>query len=247
MTRTEVAALALRLAALYLVMAALIQVSDLAIFYVVWMNNEAASLLGAAAPGLVRAILGVGIFLAAPRVARAMTDGDAPLRIEDHFVIGAIAIRLAGILLWDAALALIPSIQAPPFLSDASDLVIPLGVMLVVAALGTWLFLSAPALGAKLFGSRAGRGDSPSVPCLASVAFSAVGLLIVANSLPALATAIGECIEMTRAGWNYRWGDLLAAGGRVTLGTFVFLGAGVVARVWHKLSTAGLQHRSDAT
>lgn len=246
MTRTEAAVLALRLAGLYLMLAALLQMADMAIIRISWSIPAHENwLLWPVASVLVRAIAGVVLFQLAPRLARVMADGDEPLRLEDHSVIGAIAIRLVGIVCWDAALSSAPSI-APDFQrGDWVYVAVQVGVMLVVLALGTWLFFSAPTLAVRLFGRRAGRPDSPSVACLASIVFSAAGLWIVASALPVLATELVKCFQYAQEGWSYRWGDLIAAGVRVALGTCVFLGSGGVARVWHRLSTAGLQHRND--
>jgi len=251
MTRTGVAALSLRLAGLYLMLGTLMELSNLAIFSVAWVDGDGSQdgLLAYVVWILVRAVSGVLLFLAAPRLARVVSDGDEPLRLEDHSVIGTIAIRLAAIVLWDAALALIPSLEPQPSRDpDSMYMVVPLASMLVLAGLGAWLFVSAAGLGARVFGSRAASPATTSTARLASIAFSAVGLWILASNLPGFATSAASLITLAldgEFGLRSGWVEVLASGIRVALGTFLFLGAGGVAHVWHTLSTAGLRQRNN--
>ncbi len=249
MTRTEVAVLALRLTALYLILAAVIQLSDVAIFAAGGITEEESRLyfLGLLRSTLVRALLGIALFVAAPRIARSMSGGDEQLRLEDHAAIGVIAVRVAAVALWDAALTMVPNIMSvPTWLPSKTKFSITLGSALAFAALGTCLFFAAPAIGRRFFGSRTGPMVTTRTSALASIAFAAIGLWIVSGALPHFATALADSLEFADVEFRHSWAEVITAGFRVALGTFLFVGGGAVAHLWHKLSTAGLLRRNGA-
>jgi|GEM_PF-5574020 len=96
MTRTDIAALAVRIAALYLCVNAFFQATSAASFAVQLPHFEGIEsvLAGYVVAAVLLAIAGIALFRAAPTLARRMTGGDAHLELQDRAAIGSIALRL---------------------------------------------------------------------------------------------------------------------------------------------------------
>lgn len=250
MTRTDTAALALRIGALYLGLNVLLLLThagslalDLGVSY-----GGGALLLGYLGAAVLLVLAGVLLFHAAPKLARRMAGGDEDLQLEDRSAIGSIALRLAGVILWDAALQRLPSVTLTANTSPWAYFAGHVAIVLVLVGFGTWLFVCAPAIGERWFGSSP-RATTASAAILPSIAFAAVGLLLLVNALPSFILSVIDVIQhadLYASGLSSSWRELISSALRVAFGTVLFVGGGATTRLWERLSKAGLKRENDA-
>jgi len=250
MTRTDIAALALRIAALYLCVHAFFQATSAASFAVQLPHFEGIEsvLAGYVVAAVLLAIAGIALFRVAPTLARRMTGGDAHLELEDRAAIGSIALRLAGVFAWDAALQRLPAISLTAATAPWSYFTVHIAVVVLFAGVGTWLFAWAPALAERWFGSSR-RTATTSASILPALAFAAVGVFVLLDALPMFllsAATVASDVDSHAPGLTPIWRELISSLLRLVLSGALILGGGTVARLWERLSTAGLNRRSDA-
>jgi len=250
MTRTDIAALALRIAALYVCVHAFFQATSAASFAVQISQFEGADTALAAyvVAAVLLAIAGIALFRAAPTLARRMTSADAQFQLQDHAAIGSIALRLAGVVAWDAALQRLPAVSLTAATAPWTYFSVQIAVVVLFAGVGTWLFACAPALAERWFGS-ARRMATTSGSILPSLAFAAVGVFVLLDALPVFllsVVAVASDVRSQATGLTPIWRELIASLMRLVLGGALILGGGAAARLWERLSTAGLNRRSDA-
>ncbi len=250
MTRTDSTALALRIAALYLCVKAFFQVTSAATFAVPSPLFEGVEsiLAGQVVAALLLASAGIALFLAAPALARRTTGGDAQLELQDRAAIGSIALRVAGVVAWDAALQRLPAVSLTANTAPWVYFTVQVAVVVLFAGVGTWLFVCAPALGARWFGSTPGTATR-SASILPSIAFAAVGLFVLLDALPMFALSMVDVVRQVDSyatGLTSSWRELISSLLRLVLGGALLIGSGGVARLWERLSAAGLNRRNDA-
>ena len=197
-----------------------------------------------------QALLSILIFAFAPLLARGLNPNEAAGVRHDPLAIGRLAMRLAGILVVDHALSLIPHAVSAVEWRDSEDPTPSLLLWLppvLVALLGVGLFTYSRALARRVLGSAAGEETSTSALAQA-LGFSLLGTWLLVASLP-------EAMERVVA-WS--WGNQAvfnlssspAAAGlfvpvvRLALGLLLFLGGGWFARLWRRAQTAGLEPRT---
>lgn len=250
MTRTDTAALALRIAALYLWVNALFVVASAAALVpdlgeIPWAGSWIRSYASSA---VLLAVVGILLFRAAPGLAQRMAGGSEPMQLVDRSAVGSIALRVAGVVLWSAALENLPAVTLTANVDPWMHFAVRVAIVVVYAAVGSWLFVRAPALGERWFGSSA-RASTASGSVLPSLAFAAVGLFVLVSALPVFVVSVLDVVEHADqygSGLTLNWRELIASTLRVALGTYLFVGGGALGRLWERLSTAGLNRRNDA-
>lgn len=244
MTRTDIAALALRIAALYLCVSAFFQaLSAVSIIVQLPQFDDAQSFIAAyAIDAALLAIAGIVLFVAAPTLARRTTSGEAQLQLHDHAAIGAIALRVAGVVAWDAALRQLPAVSLTDPTAPWMYFSVQVGVVVLFAGVGTWLFARAPVLAERWFDSSR-RTSATSASILPMLAFAAVGMFVLLDALPMFlmsVVTIARDTDSYATGLTANWRELISSLLRLVLSGALILGSGGVARLWERLSTAGL-------
>lgn len=251
-----IATLALRLAAVYVWIQALLQVFLLsALLSFRAQIDPAASLTGWLVSFFGQLALGAILWFASRALARRVLGTEERQPLRDAVEIGSLALRLAGIWLLDETFR-----RAPQLLSLARTAQAGAhgpGLPAEFAALGV-LVLAALVL--LIGGRRIAKWSFPKptraepvTATLQPIAFGVLGLGILASALPSLAT------ELVRSRWGSEEGSLFGLMSantgwpvdtslliRVILGAALFLGSGPLTRFWRWAHTAGLE-RGPAT
>jgi hypothetical protein len=256
MTRSEVTSLSLKLLALYLWVHALIFASNLG-FFVRQVNEPGQTavfaLAGLIVPVLLLAALGALLFYLSPILASRMTGGSAPARFEDRGEVGTIGLRLAAVLLWLRAIQMTSramfQIRIARIDGRWGEFLTEVATIVVLAAVGAWLLFRAGAIAQRWFGRRAAATDPGSAATLQAVAFSVVGLWILADALPNLAGLFASTLESARSGEfgdppsltiREEWTHWLEQVLRAVLGLVLFLSGNGLSALWHWIRRAGL-------
>lgn len=247
MTRRQLALLAIRLLALWFAVRCAFSVTSL--LGILLPPREGAdipsTLIGMGAISLaLTAGWSVFLFWAAPRLARFLSDDEMSGAPEDRLAIGAIALRVVGLLFVDEALGHALGIFAglaggdPHGITAANVLA---GVL--VGGLAATLILGAAPIARRLFGSAA-SDDQPITTTLQAVAFSIVGLAIAVSAGLHLVEGLGPRSESASLfGLSYAadgdrefrssWPDVMN-GVRLLLGAGLCLGSARLALAWHR-------------
>lgn len=254
MARSGIALLALRLTALWVALNTVFSAMSLASLLVNWSTfGEHAPdhfRLVTAVAVTLQGILAIVIYVAAPRLAASLSGEPLADPIEDRLAIGALALRIFGILLWARALPILPRLLRTPaseFIPQSGFPWIEFGVLVLLAGLGTLLVVWPTAWSRRLFKTSADRAEATSL-LVQAIAFSVLGLWILADVLPEiLGSLINAMSGVDRLpGWStpdsitVHWPSVIANGLRLALGLLLLFGSGTFARAWHRLRTAGL-------
>lgn len=252
MTRTEVTALSLRLAAIYVGLDAFLLLPGLTFWLRRPANDDMTGYsIGLALSVVLLAIFAVLLFQFAPVIAGRMSGGSEPMHVEDRHEVGALAFRLAGIVLLDRALVSIWNLVGHARGAPASGFWADLVVTLLLTVAGTWLFVSGRSLAGRLFGGSRAEGTERPGDTLQVVAFSVIGMWILAEALPGVVILVTALIQRhlfapdefdnpPLFGFGHDWPDALASVSRVVLGLVLLLGGSSLSRFWHWIRTAGL-------
>ncbi len=245
MNRTSVATLTLRLAAVYFAVQALLTSTMLLVFLAVATRNSQFA-FGTVALILAHTILATLFWIASRRWADRMlgVEGPGPIRAQE---IGTLAFRLAGIWLLLLAIREAGDVVTIPA-SEAGIQVARMSAPVVELSLGLVLLLGGAALSRRWFQDGESSGATPST--LQPIAFSVLGLVVLANALPVLVSSF-----VSRGAWFEDDGGSISSGGsstprlvaavlRVAIGLWLFFGAGSLVRLWRWAQTAGLDRRS---
>ena len=261
MTRSEVTSLCLKLAALFVWVEAFGAATFLGMY--VWAMNEGGGggkfeLAKGVVPVILLIGLGALLYFLSSRIEASTTQGTAPANFEDRGEVGAIGLRIAAIMLWleaigatQHALFLIRFAQGSGhwggFFTQAA-------VCVVLAAVGVWLFHRANPLAQRWFASRITVADPGTLATVQAVAFSVLGLWILADVAPKLAAfatvAFGgqESEEVLGSmGLKQDWREALGQFVRAALGLYLFFGGNGLSGLWHRIRTAGVATQRAAT
>lgn len=255
MTRAEVYALFLRLTAVYLWVLALGDLVNIG-YFLVWASEPGAAvgipLAAFLVPFAAFAVLGTILFFASPFLAAKLGDGYVPASMEDPVGVGAIGLRIAAILILQRAVATISHALSQIHFAQAggrwSAVWAYAAVALVLGATSVWLFVRAEAIARRHFGRPAVDLRVGAAPLLQAVAFSVVGLWILAALLPDL-IRFGEVSYLTMQAASdgppsylrWDWTQTVDALIRLALGLGLFFGGSGLAGLWYRTRTAGLE------
>lgn len=253
------ALLVVRLLAVYFAVLAVLDATSLT-FYLVQVDGfasgtrESWALASAITIGLdlLTALL---LFFFSPRIARSVSPAGPSQSNADVSALGPLALRLAGIFVVNSGLQHLPRIVGEwkyLVLEESRENFIQAGLLfLTVLGLGCGLILAAKPLARKLFGSAPDANREASALAQA-VGFSIVGLYFVTLSVPGL-------VERAYVGLSSRVSDTYLAPMpsaartavaievlRVAFGLGIFFTSGMLARMWHRLRTAGLTRPVDS-
>ncbi len=253
MTRAEVYALFLKLTAVYLCVLALGGAVNAGVF-VRWLSEPGApaglTLAGLLMPVVVFAGLGAILFFASPFLASKLGDGYVPASMEDPVGVGSIGLRIAAILILQRAVDTV-SHALFQFRFARTDghwgaVWAYVAVVVVLGATSIGLFARAEAIARRHFGRPAVDRRVGAAPLLQAVAFSVVGLWILAALLPDLIRfgevtyfRIGSESDGVPSELRWDWTQTVDALLRLALGLGLFFGGRGLAGLWHRTRTAG--------
>lgn len=246
MTRAEVTVLSLRLAAIYVGAQAVVLLSQVIPIIGGSLGNDtaAAAWIGMGTSGLLLGILAALLFLGAPWIGHRMLDGSAPMDIDARSEVGGLALRLAGVLFWDRALWGAWNTIFYGRLADSGlgwgSFAAALASVLMLALAGTWLFLSGPSLARHLFRSHGDPGPARAIQNVQAVAFSVIGVWILAGALSDLGRGVLRSTEI--GGFPI---EMLGPMPRALLGLALFFGGSGLSAFWHWIQRAGLDRPSS--
>lgn len=228
---------------------------SLGFFLVGQRNREGLSSpwIGLGTSVALQVIFAVLLFHFAPAIVQRLFKDSTPTRIEDPHEVGVLALRLADVFLWDRALS-----QTSQVIFHARGARTGLGwdefwcalaVMVILAAAGTWLFLSGTSWARRFFGVAKSEGAEPGATRFQAIAFSVVGLWILADALPDILVLAAAWIERLRSGefdaplrigLARDWTDALGNMTRVVLGLILLLGSRGLSTIWHRIQERGM-------
>ena len=252
MNRASIATLTLRLFALYLWLEAFfLGTANLA--FLIFAKNEPkpSGFSGVTITLLVGyGALGAVLWFASRKWGERMfgVEGSSAIRARE---IGTLALRLVGI--WLLVFALRDSADVITMLdvfgSASRGVVVPrFASAALEIGLSSTLLLGGTRIARRLFPDA--ENPQPTASNLQPIAFSVIGLIVVANALPVLVSnlvTLGSWFE--EDGRYFESGDrstsrFVAAVVRVALGLWLFLGSGSLVRAWRWVQTAGLDRKS---
>lgn len=248
MGTVEISAFAFRLAALYVWIQTILQVSYLPM--IVSTSDEhlgRASWIGFAISVGLHALLGTLLWFASPALARRTLGEPSAMGLSRAAAIGGLGLRLAGIFVIDVALQqvwdVIFSREFSSTSGDSSRLWASTASLATLAILGVGLVVGGGRLAARMF--RSVVPEQPLALELQPVAFSVLGIVIVVRALPTVLSIVasagwfelGDSVLTTR---SVPWPAIAANFLRLAIGIALFLGGGLLSRAWHWTQTAGL-------
>lgn len=254
MTRSGIALVALRIVSVYVAVNVLLALVELPAWIGMPELDEGAPNLwwGIGAVLVLKSLLAWVIWRSAPRLARSMGEDEPTERAEDRLAIGALTLRIVGILLLDQwfgqIVALLGRISGSGAGARAGE---PWLAAVVVVSLGTialWLVVKPTTLSQRLFG-RIATGDGAKSALIQAIAFSVLGLVMVVHVLPDIAeqTSLSSRTESlfgltsSTTGFGDYWTWPSAANFvRLAVGILLFAGGGALASLWQRLRTAGV-------
>jgi len=254
MSKTDITALALRLAAVFVWLEAL--------SVAVWsfrlvgrgVDEEFASeaFLGFVQSTAIKVAAGAVLFLWAGSLARRIASRPEVDPSEGRSDAGALALRLMGIVVWIWALDLVPGVLDELRRGDWENPALYTGYVtawLALAALGTLLLVSARGISRSLLRVPPTDTEDARMASMQAIAFSIVGLWIFAAALPVLvihvAAASSAYVEglqglrsaFDRPHWpNEAWVALV----QVVLGAGLFFGSRGLSSLWFRVRHAGV-------
>jgi len=235
MTRYDAAVLTLRILALYFGYVAIGGLAQIAgILTGTW--TEPIPILPWALPVGMYAVLAVLVFWKAPAIARGLFPGPEPLSTASRPEIGALALKVLGILLVANSIA---RLGAWSHLDETSNWPRMAGDV-VVALIAAGLLLTAPALARRMFGTRGIPLAQPLLAHVQAVTFSVLGIWLLVSSIPLVADSLRERQQFGEWGRD-SWSPIAIA----AIGLLLFLGGGGLSAFWHWLRHAGLVARTE--
>jgi hypothetical protein len=235
MSRYDVAVLSFRILALYFLFEVVQGLSQLvAIVTTQW--TEPFPAVSWSVPPVLLAALGVLLFWKAPAIARRMFRGDEPMSTTNRPEIGALALRICGILLFAG------------FLTRSGRLldiqVLPSAIWVLASALpgaiGVLLFFAAPWLSRRMFGAPLKPMAAALYAHVQAVTFSVLGIWLLVTSLSTLAESVRERIQLGEWG-RESWSQITLA----ALGLLLFVGGVGLSAFWYWIRHAGLKAHAD--
>lgn len=249
MTRFEISVFAFRLAAVYVWIRTILQVSYLPMM--ISMSDEnlgRASWIGYSISIGLHALLGTALWLASPSLARRVLGGPADGGLSRATAIGELALRLAGVWLIDLALkgvwSVVFQLEYSSARGNSSTLWNAIANSAVHGILGVVLLVAGGRLASRMFSSSAPQRSLSFE--LQAVAFSVLGLVLFVRALPAVLsgfTVSGEWLDdgdVITLAEPVPWPAIAASLLRLVLGIALFVGGGLLSRAWHWAQSAGL-------
>ena len=238
MTRFDVAVLSFRILALYLWLETAIQFSSVAAILLsgaqLGQPDMQWPILGWSLTLVLSAGFGCLIFFMAHAIARRMFPGSEPMSTANRPEIGALALKVCGLLLFANSLSHVSQLFDPLWSSSAARVV---ATALTVAA-AACLFFAAPWLSRRMFGAPVKPLAAPLIAHVQAVTYSVVGIWLLATALPALFESMSERVQF--GGWGRgAWTQIALAG----LGLLLFVGGTGLSAFWHWMRHAGLEAR----
>lgn len=247
MTRFDVAVLSFRILALYFLLEALIAFSSLAFFLRAGFNEASGGnglLLSWVVSLLALLLLGCALFAKAPAIARRLFPESQPMSTATRPEIGALALKLCGILLFANCLTRIG--REFGFTADAdqasawSTLAVRIGLSALPGVLAVVVFLAAPRLASRMFGNVGAPLPASIHANVQAVAFSVLGIWLFVNAVSALGESVRE--RMLFGAWGRGWWPQAAL---AALGLALFLGGAGLSGFWYWVRHAGLNSRTE--
>jgi hypothetical protein len=249
MTRYDVAVLALRLVALYVWLQTALLLSWMAYSLADgWgaQQGDTSYLTGWLCSIALLLAFGCALFFAAPLLAGRMLPGVEPVESAGRAEIGTLGLRICALLILAEFLVNLDMLPADLSLIELAPGWNPGHTKILVSCLcgcaGVLLFVAAPWLSRRLFG-RAGKPLEPALLAhVQAVAFSLVGLWLLASSLPTIARVAITSIES--GGYALErplWGEYALA----ALGLLLFVGGSGLSAFWQWIRNAGLSPRAQ--
>lgn len=260
MTRSGIAFLCLRLAAISLWLQALVMIASLIPLVVSLgkfdspvsqpMLSAYSTHLLVSPPVLI--IAGIVLFIWAPVLAGRMFPDAPSTSTENTSGIEGLALRLLGIYVWSLALNHVSSVVVDAQRTDSSGDPVAIystrAIAITFVALGTWLFVSGPRIARWLLRASPMASAGPSVR-VQTIAFSISGLYLLANGLPDVVTMFVTSFysgfdRSVPADFESRigrfWPEVWVSDVRVVLGLLLFFGSHGLSAWWHRVRAPGM-------
>lgn len=232
MTRFDVAVLSFRILALYF------------LFLAVWSGiSILGMLIGGGSDRIpelyilvllaMYAALGAALFKIAPAIGRSLFRGDEPMSTANRPEIGALALKVCGVLLFADCLS-----RSSQLLETYRSFAGGLMSTLLLGACAALLFFAAPSLSRRLFGAPVKPLAAPLLAHVQAVTFSVLGIWLLVSALAVLAESMGDGIRFGAWGRD-NWGQVAKA----ALGMVLFLGGAGLSAFWYWIRHAGLNPR----
>lgn len=258
MKPAHIAVLTVRLLAFYIAVLAAMSAASLGFFLIKLPGSDdlqGSFALGAGISIALQCLLASVVYACAPQIARKFADEPSAGPIEDRLAFGQLALRIAGILIVESTARFVPALletQSHRGTGFADPRMPYLALVITFVGLGVWLYLKAGPLARRLFATTAEQDTARSALAQA-IGFSLLGAWLVVGVLPELLERLFARITsensdyigltgLTRAGGSVGFVTELL---RLALGLVLFFSAGVIARGWHKVRTAGLPRTNE--
>lgn len=247
MRTLETSVFAIRLAALYVWIHAFLQAAQLP--WIVSSSDERlgrASWIGFTVAVGLHALLGTVLWIAGPRLGRRILGEPSTKTVTRAAAIGGLGLRLAGVVVVDAALQQVWDVIFSRQFSSAGGgpgrFWAATASLTTLAILGLTLVTCGGRIGARMF--RSVVPERPLALELQAVAFSILGILLAVRALPTVLSIAAS------AGWfdngdsyvtmqSVPWPMLATSLLRLAIGIALFLGGGFLSRAWIWTQTAG--------
>jgi hypothetical protein len=243
MTRADVFSISLKLAAVYVWIQALSSLALLGLLVrQVYEPDQPAFFVLAPVFGGMLTYTGIGaaLWFSSGFLSARLEGGHAQASLADRAGIGALGLRIAAILVVDraigAALSALVQVRVARVDHHWAGFWAYVAVVALLLAISAWLFLCAERIAARFFAKGAPSSTESRYGVLQTVAFSVVGLCILAGALPGLVPLVtGTGLESTSA---------IQAILRVALGAVLFFGGNTLARLWLRIRNAVVEPKS---
>jgi len=181
------------------------------------------------------AALGALLFKIAPAIGRSLFRGDEPMSTANRPEIGALALKVCGVLLFADCLS-----RSSQLLTAYRSFAGGLTSALLLGACGALIFFAAPSLARRLFGAPVRPMAAQLLAHVQAVTFSVLGIWVLVSALADLAESIRDGIQFDNLGRN-DWGQVAKA----ALGMALFLGGTGLSVFWSWIRSAGLSPREQ--
>jgi len=247
----EISVFVLRLAALYVGIQTILQVSYLPMIVSTSDGDFGrASSIGYAISVGLHALLGTALWFGSRPLARRIFGEPSAQELPRAAAIAGLGLVLAGIFVIDVALEQTWNVvfhrKFSSAVGDPSSFWAACASLAVLSILGVGLVVGGRKLATRMFPS-----SDPGRPLaleIQAAAFSILGIVIAVRALPTILSIAAT------AGWfGHRdslpetpaapWPEIAAELLRLAIGIALFLGGGALSRVWRWTQTAGLNDR----